>query len=575
MIFPSDLDDLEAQVTDIIYKCFASRTDREPMYDMLRTLYYYGSLEVVDLPVSYNMIKEKVDTLHSFLYSGNTANFNIDIENSNDQTREIDILKAERAAEAISDRWHDSKMDSVVDLAVKYSIAYASYFTKIFMRNKQVKPFLVAPWNIGVLDESKIDINGQEAIVHNYTCSVHQFARDIMNHPRRNEIAERVQPSGLLDHGSMYPKGLKRIIFAATADDENSFPDGQIARFPIMTAVDKPYSMEESIDMHEVWAWDDVQDDYRVFTFASGNVLVWDRFAGDEIEDGKLKRRGVYIKQRHPFIHFRPSPMDDYFFGWPDVFNIVRIQEWHTERLADIRQLLKKALRPPKWAEMPGGGMIDERMAARELNSAGGFFSMKNAGKINEFKFELPKDIYTELLDIRSLADDAWGLTNITKGKGDTGVRSRGQADILSTFGSARLKNKALHIEEACTAAGDLLFHLLKRYDSRHYSLENGQSFTLSQIENEVQVRVDSHSASPIFVGDLEDKMFAMKDRDMIDAETAMDGLGIFFKDAMKRKARRKYKEQLAMQQQAQKDAEKEVLEQERAEQKAKLGMVK
>ena len=123
--------------------------------------------------------------------------------------------------------------------------------------------------------------------------------------------------------------------------------------------------------------------------------------------------------------------------------------------------------------------------------------------------------------------------------------------------------------------AGDLLFHLLKRYDSRHYSLENGQSFTLSQIENEVQVRVDSHSASPIFVGDLEDKMFAMKDRDMIDAETAMDGLGIFFKDAMKRKARRKYKEQMAMQQQAQKDAEKEVIEQERAEQKAKLGMVK
>lgn len=575
MIFASDREEIEAQVTDIIYKCFASRTDRMPMYDMLRTLYYYGDLKVVDMPVSYNMIKEKVDTLHSFLYSGNTANFNIDIENSNDQTKQIDILKAERAAEAISDRWHDSKMDSVIELAVKYSIIHASYFTKIFMRNKKVKPFLVPPWNIGVLDESKIDINAQEAIVHNYSCSVHQFARDIVNHPRRTEIAERVQPSGLLDHSSMYPKGLKRIIFAASGDEGEGFPDGQIAQYPIMTAVDKPYSMEETIDMHEVWAWDDIQDDWRVFTFACGSVLIWDRYAGDVVEDGELKKRGVYVKQRHPFIHFRPSPMDDYFFGWPEIFNIVRIQEWHTERLADIRKLLKKALNPPKWAESLQGGMIDERMAARELNREGGFFTMKGAGKINDFKFELPKDIYTELLDIRSLADDVWGLTNITKGKGDVGVRSRGQADILSTFGSARLKNKALHIEEACTAAGDILFHLLKRYDDRHYSLENGEKFALSQIENEVQVRVDSHSASPIFVGDLEDKMFAMKDRDMIDAETAMDGLGIFFKDAMKRKARRKYKEQMAMQQQAQKDAEKEVMEQERAEQKAKLGMVK
>jgi hypothetical protein len=576
MIFSEDRDELEYQVTELIYKCFASRVDREPMYDMLRTLYYYGSLEVVDIPVSYNMIKEKVDTLHSFLFAGNTANFNVDIENSNDDTRLQFILMAERAAEAISDRWYDCKLDTIMDLAVKYGIVYASYFVKMLPRNKSLKPFLVPPWRLGVLDENKTDINAQEAIAHNYGCSVHQFARDIVNHPRRHEIAERVQPSGMMNHGSLYPKGLKRIIFAASeTGQDDGYPGGQIARFPIMTAVDKPYSMEDEIDMYEVWAWDDVQDDYRIFTVASGSVIVWDRFAGDAVEDGVLKKRGVYVQGRHPFIHVRPSPMDDYFFGWPDIFNIVRIQEWHTERLADIRQLLKKALDSPKYAENPQGGMIDERMAARELNRQGGFFTLRGPGKLGEFKPELPKDVYTELLDIRSLVDDMWGLTNITKGKGDVGVRSRGQADILSVFGSARLKNKAIRIEEACTAAGDLIFRLLQRYDGRHYALEDGKTFVMSQIENEVQVRVDSHSASPIFVGDLEDKMFAMKDRGMIDAETTIDGLGIFFKDAMKRKARRLYKEQMAAQQQAQKDAEKEVIEQERAEQKAKMQTVK
>lgn len=576
MIFSKDRYELERQVTELITRCFASLSEREPMYDLLRTLYYYGSLEVIDIPTSYNMILEKVNTLHSFLFAANTTNFNVEIENSKASNKYLNILKAERAAEAVSDRWHDAKIDLVMDLAVKYSIIYASYFIKLFMRNRKFHPFLVQPWRIGVLDETKTDINRQEAIAHSYACTVHQFARDIVNHPNRAEIASRVQPSNMLNYSSLYPKGIKRIIFAATEAGAD-YPGGTLNRFPIMTAVDKAYTMVDEIDMHEVWAWDDAEDDWRVFTVANGSVLAWDRFAGDTYKDnGKdVDRRGVLVKGRHPFLHLRPTPMDDYFFGWPDIFNIVRIQEWHTERLADIRQLHKKALNSPKYAEGFQGGLMDERAAAKALNSEGGFYAFKGAQKVGEFKPELPDSIYTELKDIRGLVDDMWGLTNITKGQGDTGVRSRGQAEILSTFGSARLKNKALHVENTCTEAGSLMYELMKRNDGRHYSLEDGSTFVLAQIEDEAQVRVDSHSSSPVFSGELEDKMFALADRQMIDPGTVIDGLSIFFKDTIKRKARQKEKEMLKMQLQAQTDAEKQVIEQERAEEKAKLQTVK
>lgn len=573
MIFSNDRQELENQVTDIIYKAFSSLTDRSPMYDILRTLYYYGSLEAIQMPVPYNMIWEKVNTLSSFLYAGYTTNFNVDVERSTDETRYLNILKAERAAEAISDRWHDAKIDLYMDLAVNYAIAYSSYFIKLFWRNGTFKPFLVHPGNIGVLNERRTDINAQEAIVHHYTCSIHQFARDIVNHPDREDIVSRVSTSTSIDRGSAYPQGMRRIIFAATEQGAD-FAGGSIARFPIITAVDRPYTAEEEIEMDEIWAWDDEVDDWRVFTVASNNVLVWDQYAGDVKEEGKIVRRGRFVKGCQPFIHICPSPMDDYFFGWPEIFNIVRIQEWHTERLADIRQLHKKALNPPK-AGFGLGGMTDERMAARELNAAGGFYNFKGPNqKIEEFKVDLPESLYTELQDIRGLVDDMWGLQDIMKGKGVAGVRSRGQTEILTSYGSSRLKRKALRVEDSCSNTGTLMLKLMQRYDDRHYTLENGMPFILKQITDEWQVRVDSHSSSPIFSGDLEDKAFAMKDREMIDSETAIDLMSINFKDAIKRKARKKDKEALKAVADAQKEGAKEAAEEEIKAEKAKLKTV-
>lgn len=575
MLFSDDKQELENQVTDVIYRAFGSLTDRLPMYDVLRTLYYYGSFEAIQTPVPYNMIWEKVNTLASFLYAGYTTNFNVDIEKSTDDTRYLNILKAERAAEAISDRWHDAKIDLIMDLAIAYAIVYSSYFVKLFWRNGQFKPFLVHPGNIGILNEKRTDINAQEAIVHHYTCSVHQFAREIVNHPDREEIVRRVSASTSIDRSSIYPSGIKRIIFAATEQGED-FPGGSIARFPIITAVDRPYTGEEEIERDEIWAWDDEVDDWRIFNVASGNVLVSDNYAGDvKDDDGKIISRGRYVKGCQPFIHICPSPMDDYFFGWPEIFNIVRIQEWHTERLADIRQLFKKALNKPK-AIIGTGGMVDERMAARELNAPSGLYTLKGQNlKIEEFDVALPEGIYQELQDIRGLVDDMWGLQDIMKGKGVAGVRSRGQTEILTSYGSSRLKRKALRVEDSCSNVGTLMLKLMQRYDDRHYTLENGMPFILKQIEDEWQVRVDSHSSSPIFSGDQEDKLFALLDRDKIDGQTLIDGLAINFKDMLKRKARQKDKETLQKIANAQKEGAKEAAEEEIQAEKQKLQTVK
>ena len=45
--------------------------------------------------------------------------------------------------------------------------------------------------------------------------------------------------------------------------------------------------------------------------------------------------------------------------------------------------------------------------------------------------------------------DDQAGIGHILQGRGEPGVRSKGQADLLARLGSARPKNRAVIVEEA------------------------------------------------------------------------------------------------------------------------------
>jgi len=94
------------------------------------------------------------------------------------------------------------------------------------------------------------------------------------------------------------------------------------------------------------------------------------------------------------------------------------------------------------------------------------------------------------------------GLTNVTQGKGEPGVRAKGHAAELAKLGSARVKNTAFTVEDALDRIGTLYLKSMQVYDKRVLTDEGGQKFTAAQFTSDAEVRVDAHSSSPIFVED-------------------------------------------------------------------------
>ncbi len=94
------------------------------------------------------------------------------------------------------------------------------------------------------------------------------------------------------------------------------------------------------------------------------------------------------------------------------------------------------------------------------------------------------------------------GLTNVTQGKGEPGVRAKGHAAELAKLGSARVKNQAFTVEDALDRIGTHYLKSMQVYDKTTLTDDGGMKFTAKQFTPDAVVRVDAHSSSPIFVED-------------------------------------------------------------------------
>lgn len=542
---------------------FQSLQSRIPLYEALRSLYYYGRRDYKDSPVRYNMIKEKVDTVAAFIFSGETTTFSVDLGFADDQTQEYQALRAERAAAVIREWWQKGNIDTMVNLAVTWGQVYASTLGKVWWAENTDKDQTgkvtktgrlvsrhVEPWNIGVLNESKTSLDDQEIIVQCYYESKTTVERIIRKfHEKRAKVMLDLLDTAANseEEFNTIPNSVRRLIVTSVGDNY----EGTLGEYPIINAMENPSVLEDMIQMHEIWVYDDDANDYRKITFAGSNLVLFNSLAKD-----------VYVEKEHPYFKFDISPMHDYFWGYPEVLLITKIQEWHEEALADLEHALKRSFDPSN-VLLGGQTLPDERdEIIKRLRDPGGFQQFSDpAIKFQSIEVKLPPEIFQTIAEIRGLADDMWGLQDLMKGKGVTGVRSRGQTEILSAYGSARLKSKALRVEDALERLGKLMLKLLKRYDKTHYSLKSGEKFALSQLPDKFQVRIDAHSSSPIFVSEQNDMAFALFDRQVIGKETLIDLLPLPMKSSIKFETIQKDREEQAMVAEQQKQAYADVLD--------------
>jgi len=500
MKIPKALLDRDEFFRDIIYKCEVSLASRKVDYASLRNWYLFGN-GPDEAPALYNKIFPHIDQLTSFLYSAETTRFSINLGASvpDNEHKKIPVL-----TKALNDEWLNSNADQVFSTATTWSLVYNSAYVKLIMNNGSVNPYMVEPGTVGVLREDITYTDRQEALIQKYYITKSELYARLYKHPRRDEILRKV---GSMPHErTEIANGLERIIISQSNPTIYGNVNLDLAggnRYKAEVA-------EDTVEMTELWIWDDDERDYRVVTKADPDVIIYDR-PGEQ----------MFMKGELPFVQICPNPLYDYYWGASEVQRLVYLQQLRNRRMTEILDLLSKQVSPPT-ALIGFTGILDEKNFA--LNRAGGLLStdMPNA-KVEKMAPNMPPDLFTELREIDAMFEEASGIGNVLSGKGEAGVRSAGHASQLARLGSSRTKKRALVIEDSLEKLATLYLKSMKLYDDTHFKDSDGHTFIAEQFTNNFVVKVDAHSNSPIFMEDNRQLAFNLHKAGAIDKRSLIE----------------------------------------------------
>ena len=516
---------------ELIEKCLVSREQRKVDYSSLRSYYLFGNAPD-DVPAIYNKIYPHIDQLTSFLYSAETTKFSI---HTGAAVSDDEQIKVPTLSKALNDEWLNSNADQVFSTAVTWSLCYNSTFVKLVINNG-IHPYMVEPACIGVLREDSAYTDRQEALVHSYYITKSELFDRLYSHPQRDSIVKRVMSTQ--HERTEIASGIQRIILSQTNPTLYGTVNLDLSGNPTY----KAQVSEDTIEMIELWVWNDETKDYQVVTKADPDVIIYDR-SGES----------MFLKGELPFIQICPNPLYDYYWGASEVQRLIYLQQLRNKRMTEILDLLSKQVSPPT-ALIGFTGILDEKNFA--LNRAGGLLAtdMPNA-KVEKLAPTIPPDLFREIGEVDLMFEEASGIVSVLQGRGEAGVRSSGHASQLARLGSSRAKKRALVIEDSLEKMATLYLKCMQVYDNTHYKDGHGLKFIADQFTRDFVVKVDAHSNSPIFMEDSRKMAFELFQAGVIDKESLLDMIEPPMKQLLLerlKKAQEKEEEQKAMQQQMQ-----------------------
>lgn len=512
MRIPKDLIAREYFVNDLIQKCQVSLEARKADYSSLRSFYLFGA-GPEESPAQFNKIFPVIDQLISFLYAADTTRFTVHLGATAPKS-EYDKLSV--LVNVLNDKWGDTGGDSNFLFALTWALVFNCAYIKLLWRDG-VQPYVVVPGSVGVLREDVPNTDRQEALVHTYYITKSELYDRLYSHPRRKEIVAKLE--GSKHEVEHVPAAVDRIVMSQVNPTIYGTINLDLYGFNRM----KAEVAEDTIEMRELWVWDDEQKDYQCITVADPDVIIYDRPGAE-----------IYIKGELPFIQVCPNPQIDYYWGQSEVQKLILLQQMRNKRVTEILNLLSLQVNPPSF--MSGiSGIQDERQFA--LDRPGSVMSSDMPGaKIDRLSPDLPDDLFRELKEIDAMFEEASGINSILSGRGEEGVRSQGHASQLARLGSARAKKRALVIEDALARVATQYLKLMQQHDATHYEDEKGQPFIIEQFTQDFTVKVDAHSNSPIFMEDSRQLAFQLFNAQAIDKESLLDLLEPPMKQLLKKR---------------------------------------
>ena len=521
MRIPSNNEDRENLYLDVMNKCLVSREERKGDYTTLRSYYLFGT-SPEQPPAYFNKIHPHLDQLTSFLYSAETTRFSINLGAS------VPIIEQDKTpvlTKALNDEWLNSNADQVFSMALQWALVYNTTYIKLVV-NKGIHPYMIEPASIGVLREDIPYTDRQEAIVQTYYITKSELAARLYSHPKRQQIMDRVTTGIKISDNDM-PEAVNRIVMSQT--NPTIYGNVNLDLYGMNRYI--PRIAEDTVEMKEMWLWNDDTQDYQVVTMASPDIVVYDRPGAS-----------MFLKGECPFIQICPNPQYDYLWGQSECQRLILLQELRNTRMTEILDLLSKQVSPPT-VYSGVSGIVDEKFMA--LNRAGTFIASDMPGaKVDRLSPDMPSNLFEVIHEVDSMFAEASGISNVLSGKGESGVRSQGHASQLARLGSSRIKKRALIIEDSLEKVATLYLKLMQVYDDTHFVDTNGKKFIAEQFTKDFTVKVDAHSNSPIFTEDLKQLAFNLFKTGSIDKESLLDLVEPPMKQLLIEKLQKREKEQ-------------------------------
>ena len=506
-------EDLDLWVREIIDECMGSSQDRGQVYTKASQYYYQGTQDA--RAAIYNKCKAFVDKLAGFLMQPTDVRFQVLFDSAEgDSANE----RAQLVSEKLSADFQATDSDVTFAEAVVWSLNNGCQLLKIRPSEHTFKVQPVHPQNFGVLSETIVTLDEQEAFCHVSFPTVSRVRQmlDEMEHPRVAEIIGQIleepkqgdeeQPTYFhqMVVGGLHPAG--------TPGGEPPQAAGIVNVFPVPTPWRPQKKISRTVKHCELWVKDRDRDGEWTtmqVIYGAKPIIIY-----GEVERKNLSR----VPGHHSFIKVQPQNTPGYFWGRSIIADVQMLQDLLNKRLRDLKTMWDRNVNAPQ--VLSGFTSITEEMYFKIINE-GGFLNDANPNAKATKLLEPPPQGYLEELEfIWKMFDEASGFSPIMSGQGEPGVRAGVHAQTLVRTSSPRLIDQAARIERQLAETGHMGLRIQQAMDPFVYQTEDTHiEFTLAQLPDGYQVIVDSHSASPAFAEDNRQLAIALARAGAVDAE--------------------------------------------------------
>jgi hypothetical protein len=552
LTIPQNKRDLLPWVKEVTDECLASAGERGMIYTRAAQYYYQGTYNVQG--AIYNKIKPFIERLSGFLMQPTDVRFNTVFDSSEPETV---LQRAQLVSEKLTADYKQTDSDITFAEATQWSLVNGCYLLKHMPHEMGFKLAPVHPQNFGVISETTLDLDEQEAFCHVSYPTLSRLRSMLEGHPRRTEIFARIMEARPTERDEEEPSYFHQLVVGGLQPLGNvgDAPSaaGVVNVFPVPTPWRPQRKLQPTVKLCELWIKDGKRDgDYTCIQHVYGGEVI--------ILEGEDTRRNISkVPGHHPFVKVQAAPTPGYFWGRSMIADVQMLQDVLNKRMRDIKVLWDRNVNAPK--VFSGFTSVTEEQYFKII-SEGGFMNDPNPNaKSQELTQPPPPNYLEELQFIFKLFDEAAGFSPIMGGQGEPGVRAGVHAQTLVRTSSPRLIDQASRIERQLAQSGYLALRLMQAMDPSIYETDQGNQFTLMDLPDNFQVQVDSHSGSPAFAEDNRQIAIALARAGAIDSEDLIHMLHPPGAELLLARLRQRQKAQAAAaQEQKQEDMIRDVL---------------